>query len=212
MLVNNYYQVRKIMNVLTLSGSTSQEDIKNIVYNLGNLTNPNGEPLISLEQCMRDAYSIYSSTDNTLFSTTFRMGCLNRAVSGIAGHGISNTGSNTNTSLIIAVGNGTKEVNINDYNLNSPYVYGTDYSKVDGSDKAIIESSNSADYTISTCIKALTKLNITEVGLCSAVKWRYNSATPYKRILLSRELLDEPLILEPNQMATIDITIHEEFQ
>lgn len=211
MLVNNYYQVRKIMNVLTLSGRTSIEDIKNIVYNLGNLTNPNGEPLISLEQFMSGAYSIYSSTDNALFSATFRMGCLNRAVSGIDGHGISNTGSTTNTSLIIAVGNGTKEVNINDYNLNSPYVYGTDYSKVDGSDKAIIESSNSADYTISTCIKALTKLNITEVGLCSAVKWRYSTATSYKRILLSRELLDKPLILEPNQMATIDITIHEAF-
>ena len=210
MLVDNYYKVRKIMNVMTLSGSTSREDITNTVYNLGNLSKSNGEPLVAVG----GGLLVHSTTSNTLFSKAYKLGCLNRAVSGTSGHGMFVTEfNNTDSSLIIAVGNGTKEVNINDYNLNSPYVYGTDYSKVDGGDNVIIESENSIDYTISTCIKALTALNITEVGLCSAVEWYRGAAygTAYTGILLSRELLNKPLILEPNQMATIDITIHEEF-
>lgn len=126
----------------------------------------------------------------------------------------SNAVQNTGT---INFGGGNTPPTINDYNLENEYKYATNLRQLE------IVSSRTYDaetLTVKQTFKgryvAITDMNICELGISARVRYgtkpTSSTSAAYARLLLSRDVLPEPLVVTAGQTFSVSLTIEEKLE
>ena len=109
---------------------------------------------------------------------------------------------------ILYFGTGTKEATVSDYKLQSPI---EDDVFTPGSASTIYNTNYPGNYTItqSFVYNGSTDVTITEVGLINSVAKSANVKNPddYARLLMAREVLENPITVSKGQQFVVTMTI-----
>ena len=107
---------------------------------------------------------------------------------------------------ILYFGTGTKEATVSDHKLQSP-IEGNVFTP--GSASTIHNTNYPGNYTItqSFVYTGSTDVTITEVGLINSVAKSANSSDGYARLLMAREVLENPITVSKGQQFVVTMTI-----
>lgn len=107
---------------------------------------------------------------------------------------------------ILYFGTGTKETTVSDYKLQSPI---EDDVFTPGSASTVYNTNYPGNYTItqSFVYNGSTDVTITEVGLINSVAKSASSSDGYARLLMAREVLENPITVSKGQQFVVTMTI-----
>ena len=108
---------------------------------------------------------------------------------------------------ILYFGTGTKEATVSDYKLQSPI---EDDVFTPGSASTIYNTNYPGNYTItqSFVYTGNADVTITEVGLINSVEKSGSSSSGYARLLMAREVLENPITVSKGQQFVVTMTIN----
>lgn len=203
MFVNNYKTIRKFLK-LGCYNPSGNINYSSILNKLGRITNPSGIQYDSIYLLYND-YGTRAVMDN--FSANIF----------VKGNGNRGYGLNTKNDLsyydgmYMALGNGTGELNENDYDLFTHLNYGEDYTGILTGDtiaSSLNEDGTINQITIMFSFKALKDITITEIGLTHVININWSTSShKCHPILLSHELLDEPMTFTEGELFSITYTV-----
>lgn len=105
------------------------------------------------------------------------------------------------------IGSGTTPASKNDFKLETPYTYNTDYQGSEGM-CTVTNSDTQTIITQSIDIKAIKEMTISEVSLvtCYDSNMSSNSSSTSNYVMVFRELLSTPLTLQATETGTFNFT------
>ena len=108
---------------------------------------------------------------------------------------------------ILYFGTGTKEATVSDYKLQSPI---EDDVFTPGSASTTRNTNYPGNYTItqSFVYTGNADVTITEVGLINSVEKSGSSSSGYARLLMAREVLENPITVSKGQQFVVTMTIN----
>lgn len=154
-----------------------------------------------------DVYNLFEGKDLDGMTFSYRNPRLNN-VFNINSNVTYNTlyDSGNGNANILYFGTGTKEASTSDYKLQSP-IEGDVFTP--GSASTIHNKNYPGNYTItqSYVYTGDTDVTITEVGLINSVAKGANSSDGYSRLLMIREVLENPITVSKGQQFVVTMTI-----
>lgn len=134
---------------------------------------------------------------------TFKLGSHNDS-------GFNINSSQRNTFCSLSFGSGNTPPTINDVNLEREYEYATNLRQIEMTfSKTFDVETETVKKTIRGVYYAITDMNISELGITSCVRI-LDSVNA--RILMSRDVLSEPLVVTAGQTFSVTLTIEEKLQ
>ena len=115
----------------------------------------------------------------------------------------------------INFGGGNTPPTINDYNLENEYKYATNLRQLEiVSTRTYDKETLTVKQTFKGRYVAITDMNICELGISARVRYgtRANTTNAYARLLLSRDVLPEPLVVTAGQTFSVTLTIEEKLE
>lgn len=116
---------------------------------------------------------------------------------------------------IINFGGGNTPPTINDYNLENEYKYATNLRQLEiVSSRTYDKETLTVKQTFKGRYVAITDMNICELGISARVRYgtKADTTNAYARLLLSRDVLPEPLVVTAGQTFSVSLTIEEKLE
>lgn len=153
-----------------------------------------------------DIYSTFKGKDLDGTDFSYRNPKLN-TIFNITPNVTYNTLYTSNNANILYFGTGTKEATVSDYKLQSP-IEGDVFTP--GSASTIHNNNYPGSYTItqSYVYTGDSDVTITEIGLINSVSKSANSSDGYARLLMAREVLENPITVSKGQQFVVTMTIN----
>ena len=189
-------------------------------WNNDNVIDASNSPFLQLTKAdgTKIMYPVISSTSTDLLNQCkicYKIFC--QSATNNSGYNVGSSSSDVGSSAIFNFGGGNTTPTINDINLENQYKYGTNIRQIElifvsrklDEETKIVKNIYKGRYV------AITDMNICELGLSVRVSFRSSmsgTSTSYQRILLSRDVLPEPLVVTAGQMFSVSLTIEEKLE